>query len=166
MSELVDELLSRVQADQKMRNDALADRIEWDETVDRDNTEYLRKLVETHGWPMQSDVGTDASQAAWLLIQHGDHDSAFQAHCLSLMKALPANEVSSAHVAYLEDRVCVNQGQPQLYGTQFYQEGDFFGPRPIDDVENLEARRKAAGLEPFSDYEARMQEIQKNRSSK
>lgn len=65
------------------------------------------------------------------------------------MKSLPEDEVSSANIAYLEDRVRVNHGLPQLYGTQFYKEGELFGPRPIEDIANLDARRAAAGLEPF-----------------
>ena len=162
----MNELLSRSQLDQKMRNDTLAGQVQWDENIDKDNTEYLRKLVEAHGWPTKSTLGPEASQAAWLLAQHADHDPVFQVYCLSLMKALPENEVNPVNVAYLEDRVRVNQGQMQLYGTQFYEEEGFFGPRPIDDIGNLDTRRMAVGLEPFSDYEARMREIQKYRPSK
>lgn len=161
MSEFVNELLIRVQADQKMRKDALAGQNQWDETVDKDNTEYLRKLVKAHGWPATSAVGPEASQAAWLLAQHADHDPEFQAYCLDLMKSLPEDEVSLANIAYLEDRVRVNKGQPQLYGTQFYGQGESFGPRPIDDIEELDARRMTVGLEPFNDYDARMREMQK-----
>ena len=68
-------------------------------------------------------------------------------------------ETSAAHLAYLEDRVRVNAGQPQLYGTQFTVTGGTFGPHPIEDPGRLDERRAQAGLAPFTDYEARMRAI-------
>lgn len=47
--------------------------------------------------------------------------------------------------------------QPQLYGTQFTVTGGTFGSHPIEDPQRLDERRTAARLEPFCDYEARMQ---------
>ncbi len=84
-------------------------------------------------------------------MQHADHDPEFQAECLELMKALPTGEVRLSNLAYLEDRMRVNHHRPQLYGTQFYQEGEHFGPQPIEDEANLEGRRQAMGLESFED---------------
>ena len=159
------ELVTRSKKDQEMRNNALEGG-NWDESIDRDNTEYLRGLINAHGWPALSSSGYEVCQAAWLIAQHADHDPAFQVHCLELMKALPDNEVNKINMAYLEDRVRVNHGEAQLYGSQFYEEGDFFGPRPIENSDKVDERRQAVGLEPFKDYEARMREIQSNRSPK
>jgi hypothetical protein len=151
------ELLNRSQKDQDMRNRAIErDMSQWDSSVDEQNTAYLETLVETSGWPTISAVGPEASQAAWLLVQYADHHLDFQAHCLELMKALPQGEVSPRNIAYLEDRVRVAKGEPQLYGTQFYKEGDDFGPRPIEDEATLEERRAAMGLETFEANKQRM----------
>src|SRR5260370_27596485 len=68
----------------------------------------------------RSTVGKYASESAWLLVQHADHDLAFQKMCLDLMKAQAAGEVSPANMACLEDRGRVGEGRPQFYGTQFY----------------------------------------------
>jgi len=70
---------------------------------------------------------------------------------------LVRGKASPAHLAYLEDRVRVNAGQPQRYGTQFTVTGGEFGPHPIEDPHRLDERRAEAGLEPFADYQARMQ---------
>lgn len=44
----------------------------------------------------------------------------------ALRGAVAQGEVSPAHLAYLEDRVRVHAGQPQLYGTQFtVTDGEF-----------------------------------------
>jgi hypothetical protein len=74
----------------------------------------------------------------------------------ALRAAVTQEEAPAAHLAYLEDRVRVNAGQPQLYGTQFTLTGGTLGPCPIEDPGRLDQRRAQAGLEPFADYEARM----------
>ena len=74
----------------------------------------------------------------------------------ALRGAAGQGEATPSHLAYLEDRVRVNAGQPQLYGTQFTETDGEFRPRPIQDPHRLDERREEAGLEPFTDYEARM----------
>lgn len=83
-----------------------------------------------------------------------------QERCLKLLAdAAAEGEASPRNVAYLTDRVCVNRGRNQIYGTQFGGRGDSFAPRPIEDPEHLDKRRASVGLEPFADYEARMHEM-------
>jgi hypothetical protein len=50
--------------------------------IDRKNTAWLKMVVTAHGWPGKSAVGEDGAQAAWLLVQHADHDRDFQKQCL------------------------------------------------------------------------------------
>lgn len=74
----------------------------------------------------------------------------------ALRDAVSRGEAAPAHLAYLEDRVRVHAGQPQLYGTQFtFTEGEL-GPYPIEDPQRLDERRAEAGLEPFAAYETHM----------
>ncbi len=134
----------------------------WDESVDKRNTARMKEIVAAYGWPTLSDVGAEAADDAWLLVQHADRDTKFQARCLELIKNLPESEVSPINVAYLEDRVRVNTGKPQLYGTQFdgaSDTGESFGPRPIEDVEHLDERRASVGLKPFAEYSREMNEL-------
>jgi Family of unknown function (DUF6624) len=126
--------------------------------VDEDNTRWLGDLLTTRGWPGKALVGEDGAQAAFLLAQHADRAAGLQQEFLdALRRAVAQGEASPAHLAYLEDRVRVRAGRPQLYGTQFTVTGGTFGPHPIEDPQRLDERRAAAGLEPFCDYEARMQ---------
>jgi hypothetical protein len=105
-------------------------------------------------------AGEDGAAAAWLLAQHADHDPVRQRAFLDALRgAVNQGEAFPAHLAYLEDRVRVNAGQPQLYGTQFTVTGGELGPHPIQDPKRLEERRAEAGLEPFADYEARMRAL-------
>lgn len=158
--ELASSLIQRYQIDQDMRNRFIKepDTAEWDSSIDADNTAWLQNVVDEVGWPAISDVGEEASNAAWLLVQHADHQPGFQARCLELMKSLSAGEVKLHNIAYLEDRVRVANHQPQLYGTQFIKIGDHFDAQPIENEVELEQRRAAMGLESFEANKQRMVE--------
>jgi hypothetical protein len=148
-----DEILRRRTLDTEMRNKATEDVSLWDDSVDLGNTAFLKNLVNTSGWPKISDVGTEVSEAAWLLAQHADRDPGFQQQCLDLMKSLPDGEVSKRNTAYLEDRILVAQGKPQLYGTQFKGAGKDLTVSEVEDRPNLDMRRKKMGLSTFAEYE-------------
>jgi hypothetical protein len=129
--------------------------------IDSDNTAWLAAIVTEHGWPRQSEIGEDAATAAWLLAQHADDNpelqKTFHQHMTS---ATELGEASPRLLAYLEDRVRVNAGRPQLYGTQFVSDDTgALRPQPIHNLESLNQRRAAAGMEPFEEYEATMHGI-------
>ncbi len=155
-TQLAKEILRRGEIDQAMRNKFIADGSTWDESVDIDNTNFMKKVIEKHGWPKISYIGKKASDTAWLLVQHSDHDIKFQKLVLSLMKDLPGNEVNKSNIAYLVDRVLVAENKPQLYGTQFHSIGDKLVPKPIKNKINLDKRRERMGLSRFADYEELM----------
>jgi hypothetical protein len=162
------ELLRRVELDQQARNalDPLfggSDRVDSNDptarlvidhmgTVDHDNTAWLRGIVEIRGWPTVTMVGPDGEGAAWLLVQHADHDSAFQQRCLELMTAAPVGDVDVRHVAYLTDRVRLANGEPQIYGTQVHRANGQWQARNLDDPEHVDARRYTMGLETLVEY--------------
>jgi Family of unknown function (DUF6624) len=152
--EIADEIIKMSEVDQQMRESG-----QWDASIDVENTQRMKEFVEQMGWPTRSKVGGHASEMAWLLVQHADHDRAFQQTCLDLMKAQVAGEVLPGNIAYLEDRVRVGEGRPQIYGTQFYtDEAGNFGPRPIEDPEHVDERRQAVGLQPLSEYARDMEQ--------
>lgn len=169
---LHDELLRRREIDQQARRAAMALFRRTDDgvlresemaqedravlsrmsTVDRDNTRWLRGVVEEHGWPTRSMVGDDGAGAAWLLVQHADHDPAFQRSCLDLMHALPPDETTPKHVAYLTDRVLLAEGQGQVYGTQMELVDGTHRPRNLRDPATVDERRAEVGLDGIAEY--------------
>jgi len=113
----------------------------------------MKELIAEHGWPTKSMVGGDGTRSAWLLVQHADHDLPFQRKCLALMEGLKdTGEVSSGDLAYLTDRVRVNAGEPQVYGTQFHIVEGVRQPQPITDREQVDERRKSMGLSTLQEY--------------
>jgi hypothetical protein len=145
------ELEQMVAIDQEMREQSeVADEI-WDNNIDVQNTTRMKEIVGAIGWPTISMVGREGAENAWLLVQHADLDVDFQAQCLHLMKEAPENEVNKINIAYLEDRVRVNQGKGQLYGTQFTQKNNQHLPREIEDMEHIDARREVMGMGPLQE---------------
>lgn len=139
-------------ADQAMRNRSMKDFNAWDDSIDRKHAARMKKIVHTYGWPGISLVGIEASNAAWLLLQHADHDPTFQKECLARMKALPKEDILQPNIAYLEDRILTAEGKPQLYGTQFQGTGKSLRPRPIADEKSVDRRRKSMGLGTMAEY--------------
>jgi hypothetical protein len=146
---LAAEIVAMADEDQRFRRERSAN-TPWDPSVDQRNTQRMRQIVSAIGWPTLSKVGAHAKHKAWLLVQHADLD--FQRECFTLMALEPADEVCPRHLAYLEDRIRVRQGQPQRYGTQLEKGGDGWEPLQVDDPEGLDARRQAVGLEPITEY--------------
>lgn len=123
------------------------------QSIDRQNTTRLKEIIADIGWPTACKVASDGARAAWLLTQHADHDVAFQRRGLGMMETMLENDlVPPADVAYLTDRVLVNEGRPQRYGTQFHVSNGRFQPRPMEDPDKVDVRRKAMGLQTLKEY--------------
>ena len=154
--EIASEIDAMAKVDQDMREHA--DDGSWDDSVDLRNTERMREIVAQIGWPTISKIGEQSSSHAWLLVQHADRNVEFQEQCLALMKQEPAGEVARRNIAMLDDRIHVNRGIPQVYGTQFTQIKGKHVPRPIEDEEHVDERRKQMGMEPLEENIAKMYE--------
>lgn len=164
MSESIDdikqELLEMGEADQRMQEKAIENEEELDVDLIEKHTNRLREIINEMGWPSVEKVGEEASDAAFLIVQHSDHNPSFQEEVLSLMKEAPEEAVPGYHVAYLEDRVRVAEEKDQLYGTQFQEdENGRLAPYPVEDEGNLDERRLQMGLPPFDEYLDHMKEV-------
>jgi hypothetical protein len=130
--------------------------------VDVANTDRLRKFVERYGWPGRSLVGEEGAEHAWLLAQHADRQLDLQRRALRLLAdAVDHGEATPRQLAYLTDRVRMNEGLKQLYGTQLAGVRDgVVMPWPIENPDELDARRAEVGLEPFSEYAAQWSDLE------
>ncbi|MEN5272881.1 DUF6624 domain-containing protein [Stenotrophomonas lactitubi] len=159
------ELLERAERDQAAQHAAVdaggGEAFKATAPVIKANADWLKSVVADKGWPTYALVGHDGAKAAWLLVQHADHDPVFQADMLPLIeKAAKAGEADSADLALLTDRVLLAQGKPQRYGSQFTQADDgAMELRPTEDMEGLDARREAMGLQPLAQYKATLSEM-------
>jgi len=122
---------------------------QWD-AIDAANLLRIKTIVAQYGWPTVTMVGKDGAQAAWLLAQHADRDAPFQNQVLAMMEPLVAQgEASGVHYAYLYDRT----HYPQRYGTQgTCVNAQAWEPFEIEDLANVNARRRALGLMSMAEY--------------
>lgn len=123
------------------------------ERVHLENAARLEEILDEHGWPTTSLVGEEGAEAAWLIVQHAISRPNLQRRCLGLLiEAVAEGEAPAWQVAYLTDRIRVNEGRPQIYGTQldWNEEGELV-PQPIEAAAEVDKRRAEVGLLPLAE---------------
>lgn len=121
------------------------------------NADRLTEIMDEYGWPAEDRFGAEAAHAAWLVAQHADRQLDVQRRALKLLdEAVTAGRAGARELAFLRDRVLVNEGREQLYGTQIAGIDDGAPvPWPCQDPEGMDERRAEVGIEPFAQYTAR-----------
>lgn len=157
-SVLAKQLIAARELDQKYRGTSTSDSL-WARQMilDKQNQEFLRQIIQHHGWPGKKLVGYHGSNSAFLIAQHSDMDTTFQRECLNhIQKAFYKHDVNSADYAYIIDRVRINSNRPQLFGTQFYsivEDGKrMLKLKLVEDEKHLNLRRRLFGLPPVDQY--------------
>lgn len=121
--------------------------------VTRSNLPLVKSIARTHGFPGYDLVGKESSNNYWLLVQHSDFDISFQKQALELMRLqVEKKNASGQNYAYLIDRINLNEGKEQIYGTQVNMGERGTTLKPCVDTSNLDKRRLAVGLTPIKDY--------------
>jgi hypothetical protein len=121
---------------------------EWKSTADADKIQ-LKTLFKENGFLGYNEVGEQSSHNFLQMVQRMDADSTFQQEVLVEMKKHIAKiNASPIEFAYLTDRVNLNQGKPQVYGTQLKinEKGISYEPKMVIDSQNLNKRRAEIGL--------------------
>lgn len=122
--------------------------------TDARSTLALRELLKTWDWIDRHRFGSSVSSHAWILAQHADDHPDFQREVLARMEPhLENGGVRPRDYAYLWDRVAVNTGELQRYGTQPMDTCNADGTldlKPMEDPEQVDARRATMGLGPAS----------------
>jgi len=113
---------------------------------------FMHDLLEDWDWIDRERFGSKVSQYAWLLVQHADNHPDLQALALKRTEPyLQQNGIRKADYAHLWDRVAINAGREQRYGTQPIWECSDDGGlelEPVEDPEQLDQRRAALDMKP------------------
>lgn len=120
--------------------------------VHRANAERLRAIVKAMGWPTPARVGAEASEAAWLVLQHAIGEPALLRGMLPVLWAhAQRGELPGWQAARLEDRVRAFEGRPQRYGTQldWDERGELVPSPAVEEPATVDERRAEVGLPPL-----------------
>lgn len=116
------------------------------------NQQRIAAIIDQYGWPGKSLVGKEASKAVFLVIQHASLEIQ-RKYLPQFREPVTKGESSSSNLAYLEDRILMREGKPQLYGTQIITDNagqkKFYN---IYDEVNVDERRLKIGLGPLAEY--------------
>lgn len=121
------------------------------EEQDSINLHKVEHIFSVYGYPGKTLVGEPTNKAAWFVIQHSNKIAKY----LPLIKdAGKKNELPFLLVAMMEDRFLMSENKEQIYGTQGTSvtirnkdgKDEFINfIWPIQDLKNLDKRRKEAG---------------------
>lgn len=132
-------LLDAFDKDQNIRNGGEGSFFE----IDSINQQIAISIIEKCGWPSEEET----VRAIWYIIQHAD--SKFQVYYYPKFKEFVNNEILSAStMALMDDRILMNNGYPQLYGSQIVQNDVY----QLRDSKNVNKFRSEVGLGPIEDY--------------
>lgn len=118
------------------------------------NLQVVEGLIKQYGWLGKEDVGERGVLTMFLVIHHSEHPEVQRKYLPVLRQAANEGKLEKRHLALLEDRVLVDLGKKQLYGTQIGTDpktGKFI-VLPIEDEPNVNKRRAEVGLDPLEVY--------------
>ncbi len=126
------------------------------------NLRFIKELVKSKSWPLYSEVGQEAGDAAFLIVQHSG-ESVLTRKALKLLEvAVKNNEASKENYAMMLDRYLMHKKKKQIYGTQVVSHsvgtdvngefvmGDYF-IFPIENEKLVNERRKEMGMGTIED---------------
>lgn len=117
--------------------------------VDQEIQRELEEVIGRCGWLTVSNFGVRAAEATFFVLLHAP--LAMQKKWFPVAtRAKDLGEFPARLWAQLYDRISVNLGVPQLYGTQYAQKEGPPAPYPIEDPMNVNARRAEMGIIPSS----------------
>ena len=127
----------------------------WKVMGDKDSVNLIKveTILNLYGWLGADAVGPVGNMTLYLVIQHAGKET--RAKYLPMMRdAVKEGRAEAADLALMEDRVALEAGNKQLYGSQLAQDTKTgkYSFRPIEDEPNVDTRRAAMGLEPLEYY--------------
>lgn len=119
--------------------------------VDKINQEQICKILDSRGLVGKDKVG-NAVGVFWTIIQHSD--LATQKKYLPLFhEGAQKGDITKEGVAMLEDRINMNEGKPQRYGSQLIEnELGKLVVYQLLDAEKVDDWRSEMGMEPLDVY--------------
>lgn len=137
---LLDEVL---RSDQGMRQAGST----VDPQQDHRNLEIVVSIIEQCGMPTLREVSEEQLSAVWLALQHAPQPWQSQ-YIPQLEQLAEQGDLDWSIIALMKDRALMNEGKPQIYGTQI-RNGQLYN---LKDPAYVDQRRATVGLGPLKTY--------------
>jgi hypothetical protein len=107
-------------------------------SADSLNLIEVESILSKHGWLGVNEIGSQCNTTLFMVIQHSDQQH--QEKYLPFMRLAVKNGKAHAHhLALLEDRVLLQQGKRQIYGSQlsWNLKTNQYYLAPLEDPDNV-----------------------------
>ncbi|MEM1217700.1 MAG: DUF6624 domain-containing protein [Bacteroidota bacterium] len=128
-------------------------KLPFDARIDRLNQEIVASIIDKCGFPQRAVFGDTALAAIFLVVQHGEAPLRAQLYPV-IVAAMQQGEYAASQIALMEDRIRMDQGLPQKYGSQIIKEPTTgaWAVYPIEEPERVDFYRDSVGLEGLATY--------------
>lgn len=143
--------------DQKYRGsiESFDANIQEQKKLDEQNLLILEEIVAEYGWPTIEVLGEALARAPILIAQHSsflDRSERLYEFALAAYKQNP-HALKPEWLTNWIDSIRVQSQRPLVYGQYFLRRnGEHWIMPQIEDVKNLDERRKLMGLIPFDQF--------------
>lgn len=116
--------------------------------VDHRNLETVLSILENCGMPTLEEVSSKQIGAIWITLQHA-HDMKYRKKYFPFIEQAKDNgDLHKEQYALMKDRILMDEGQSQIYGTQI-KGGKLY---KLQNPETVNQRRKAMDMGPIEGY--------------
>jgi hypothetical protein len=116
--------------------------------VNHENLEIVVSYLEKCGMPTLAEVSNKQLGAIWLVLQHSIHPKYTKKYFPYIEEAVKNGDLKKEQYALMKDRILMNEGKPQIYGSQIKKEKLY----KLAEPEKVNSRRKEMNMEPIEDY--------------
>ena len=114
---------------------------------DHRNQELVISIIEKCGMPTLNEVTQKHMNAIWLGLQHSNKKIR-KKYFPQIEKAVENGDLSKQQYALMKDRILMDEGKPQIYGSQI-KNGKLY---KLENPETVNERRKKMGMGTIEDY--------------
>ncbi len=114
---------------------------------DHRNQELVISIIEKCGMPTLNEVTQKHMDAIWLGLQHSNK-KVRKKYFPQVEKAVENGDLSKQQYALMKDRILMDEGKPQIYGSQI-KNGKLY---KLENPETVNERRQEMGLKPIEEY--------------
>lgn len=122
------------------------------DVLEKQNATAILAILETCGMPTMETASDNGMQAVWSVLQKVPVEKR-SAYFKDIVTAAQNGDLSRQDVALMQDRMLMDYGEPQLYGSQITMDATG-NPSlyPLKKPERVDARRAIMGLPPLQEY--------------